>query len=220
MNEEQLEDLSKSLSSRAKRARRSAWFSSMLIVTTVFSIITFFYGSGLSNRYELLNIQYELAKQREILAEEVRRTATAQSGGGEKVNTELEAKKLDLELKKAELELKRTELEQASDESLRTTTAITESVTKVGAVLISLYLVQILLGLMRYHFKLADHIETMSEAVKLAKDDVEKLEKISNVIGVSHIDFGKAPQSPIDKLAELVKDLGNQVASIKNAPNK
>jgi hypothetical protein len=208
MNEEQLKELSESLANRAKRSRRSAWFSAGLIVLTVFLIITFFYAGALlgtnRGRYEVFN-----------------KSQSGEIGSSyTDLPPEIASKRLDLELKKAEIELKRSELEKASEEASILTATITESVTKIGAVLISIYLVQILLGLMRYHFKLADHIETMSEAVKIAHDDVDKLEKITGVIGVAHIDFGKSPQSPIDKITNLVKDLGNQVASIRNKLNK
>lgn len=211
MNEEQLSDLSKSLASRAKRARRSAWYSAVLIIITVFSMITFFYGSGLYDRFALAELKYRLSDLSE--------SSVKESPNNEAIPTELLAEKLKLDLAKAELDLKRAELDKAAEESSRLSSTITNSVTKVGAVLIAIYLVQILLGLMRYHFKLADHIETMSEALKISNDDIDKLEKITAVIGVAHIDFGKSPQTPVDKLAEIIKDLSGHVASLKKSSN-
>jgi uncharacterized membrane-anchored protein YhcB (DUF1043 family) len=189
---------------RAIRARRSAWISVLLIVLTVFIMINFFYGNNPIGRIQVLD---EIALPLNLV---------------QNVPEETEAIKImtiELQLKKAELDVKRTELNKTSEESSRMTRAITESFTKVGAVIISIYLIQILLSLMRYHFKLADHFETVSESMKITTSDVDKLEKIMSVIGVGHIEFGKAPETPANKLLDIAKELSKNVRDIKIKPN-
>jgi hypothetical protein len=213
MNKKQLNDLSESLGSRARRARRSAWYSAALIIITVFAMIVFFYGVRAVDRYMYADIGFKLsdtAKFNLVTLAKQKEDRTAPTE-----DPKLTEKKLDLELKKAELDLRRAELNKGAEESSRMLSVITDSATKIGAVLISIYLIQILLGLMRYHFKLADHLATISDALKISNDDIDKLIKMTEAIGVAHIDFGKNPQTPIDKLTEIIKGVAGQVESLK-----
>ena len=207
MNDEELLALSASLTKRSSRARRSACVATIMIILTVFVMIFFFYGNSITSRYVLSEIS-SLKSQNDELISVVRKDEPEN----------IVKMRLELEKSKAELDLKLVEIEKASEEASRNARTITDSVTKIGAVLIAIYLVQILLSLMRYHFKLADHIETISESLKISKGDLEKLERANVVIGVSHIDFGKSPQTPIDKITEVIKELGDKVAKL--SPNK
>lgn len=174
-----------SLRMRSRKARRTAWFSVSLIITTVFLMIAFFY-LGEFSRVSLgsLGIQFE------------------------NYNPVKEPKDVSPDLRKLELEI---ELEKArwvkdATESMKLIKTIAESVAKVGAVFIAIYLVQILFSLTRYHFRIADHLEGASDILNLAGDDHEKMQNLMLVLATTHIDFGKAPTAPVDKLLDTIKE--------------
>ncbi len=207
-------EIHETLEKRSRSARRSAWFSVMLIVTTVFFMIFFFYAgsNSLLLSYELSSIKNELeVKQRDVEASIKNLNASEDP----KVFESLEKLRLELDLKRSELDLEKTKFEQSSADARRMASTITESVTKIGAVLIALYMVQILLSLTRYHFRLADHLAIVSVAIKHSDSDIEKIEQFMTAVGTNHIDFGKAPVTPIDKLLELVRELPDKIATNK-----
>jgi predicted PurR-regulated permease PerM len=208
-------EIHESLSKRAGSARRSAWFSVSLIVSTVFAMIFFFYigGSGgvFSFYPEFAQIEAKINESAEILKESARNQPDLDPAAV----ADLEKMKLELQLKQSELDLKRTELEQSSADARRLASTITDSVTKIGAVLIALYMVQILLSLTRYHFRLADHLTIVAESFKYADSDTDKLKDILNVISIDHIDFGKSPTTPMENIIELIKDLPEKIATNK-----
>ena len=127
---------------------------------------------------------------------------------------DLEETKLDLE--RTKLDLERTKFEQSSEDVKRITSIITEFITKIGTVIIALYMVQILLGLTRYHFRLADHLAIAAVAIKHSDSDIEKIEQFIAAVGTNHIDFGKAPTTPINRLMETIKELPDKIATTKS----
>jgi len=90
-------------------------------------------------------------------------------------------------------------------ESNRPTTAladqvlssITGSVVRVGAVLIGIYLIQIMVTFARYYYKFAEHLSMAAALINLSKGKVADLKTLSPLLLPSTIDFGKAPSSPI-----------------------
>lgn len=208
-------EIYESLSRRAKSARRAAWFSVSLIVTTVFTMIFFFYigsGSGGFLFYpEFSSIEAKISESAKLLEENVKANNALEPSD----LADLEKMKLELQLKQSELDLKRTELEQSSADARRIASTITDSVTKVGAVLIALYMVQILLSLTRYHFRLADHLTIVAESIKHSESDTGKLKELIELIGINHIDFGKVPGTPMENIIELIKELPERIATNK-----
>lgn len=177
-----------SIRARSRLARRTAWFSVSLIIITVFLMISFFYLGDLT-RAAFFEVRLNPASQIGLSAEKDSKTI------------EPELRKLELEV-----ELKKAELQKSALESTTMTETIAESVAKIGAVFIAIYLVQILLSLTRYHFRIADHLEVASDILNLAGGDHEKLKDLMLVLATTHIDFGKAPTTPVDKVLDTVKD--------------
>lgn len=208
MDDNQLSTISISLKKRANQARRSAWISAILIFLTVFLIVTLFYGGSLIYKSKYDQLRYDIYKIKEQITKNVASNNEESSSGN-----------MELQIKKAELELKMAEQNLASRESFGLTFTITESVTKIGSIVISLYLIQILFNLMRYHFKVADHYEVVSEAIKIAQDDIDKLKSVISLISVGHIDFGKTPHSPVETIAEIVNGLSKQISDIPTKIN-
>ncbi|ELB2899456.1 hypothetical protein QNE73_004530 [Vibrio alginolyticus] len=206
MDDKELQELSSLLRRRAFRARVAAWVSTVLIIGTVSYMIQFFYGDSVKLR--------DLKEQISHISGGSFTKADSKNDSDDSEAVKLAM--LELELKRAEIDIKRAEIDRSSEEASRYANTITDSFTKVGAVIISVYLVQIMLSVMRYHFRLADHIDTVLESLIISKGDLEKLERTSNIIGVSHIDFGKAPQTPTDKVTQVLKELGDKISKTEN----
>jgi hypothetical protein len=113
-----------------------------------------------------------------------------------------EIKKLRLEL-----ELKKTQLEYENIQNSGVIYTVSGAVARIGAVLIALYLVQILLGLTRYHLRLADHLEACAHGLRFCPEDPMKITMLVPVLSAAHIDFGKAPSTPIEKVLDVVKEV-------------
>lgn len=176
--------ISASLRNRAKNARIAAWMSLVLILFTVFSLIYFFFlftsGRSAGTPLEISSIS-EVPKV------------------DERENPDIAKRRLEIELRKVELSL----IEQ---KNAGITSIATSAIARIGAVLIGLYLVQILLGLTRYHFRLADHLLISAEALEACENDPDKLRVLMGVISTNYIDFGKVPSTPVEKVLDVVKE--------------
>ena len=59
----------------------------------------------------------------------------------------------------------------------------------------------------RFNTKLAEHYDAIANALSLARDDVDELERFVNILSPSGIDFGKPPSYPTEEVLSLVKGL-------------
>ena len=97
------------------------------------------------------------------------------------------------------------------DETLR---AILSSLsTRVGAVLLIVFLVQILAGLYRYSARMAAHHESQADVLSFG-DAVKPAEAIE-VLSKTHVDFGKTPVAPTSQIKEIVT---STIEALKSKP--
>ena len=83
---------------------------------------------------------------------------------------------------------------------------IATSITRVGAVLLSVFMMQILLGFFRYFIRLTNYYGAKVVAVKsLSEGDLGTLAEIIKSVSSENINFGKEPQMPFNKVFELLK---------------
>lgn len=175
------------LRTRSRRSRQIAWILVGLIIGTVFSLVLFFFGAISYISYSPFGVSN---------IREVEELKAAQ----EKESDEIKKMRLELELRKAQLEQ-----ENARNSGLIFT--ISSAVARIGAVLIALYLVQILLSLTRYHLRLADHLEACAHGLRFCPEDPLKITALVPVLSAAHVDFGKAPSTPIEKVLDVVKEV-------------
>ncbi len=75
-------------------------------------------------------------------------------------------------------------------------------VIRIGAVLIGIFLIQIMVGFTRYYYRVADHFRMCSMSIKLSAGRLSELKEVIPLLIPSRIEFGKMPTSPIEKMAE------------------
>ena len=82
--------------------------------------------------------------------------------------------------------------------------------TRIGAIILSIYLLQFLAHFTRYGFLIADHLDAMADAIELADGNFERVNLLVEALSPRHIGFGKAPASPNEKVLDTVKTLASK----------
>src|SRR5215471_5600363 len=84
------------------------------------------------------------------------------------------------------------------------------AITRVGVVLIIIYLVQILMGLYRYNMRLATYYNAKRDVLTLWDGTPASLKRLDDIVGPPKFDFGKEPKHPLE---DLLKALGSKIGS-------
>lgn len=84
---------------------------------------------------------------------------------------------------------------------------------RIGAVLLAMYLIQILVSFTKYNFRMADHLDATAEAFEIAKLDDNLLSKALDMLAAQYIGFAKTPPSPSDKGIEIVREAISKIPS-------
>ena len=90
--------------------------------------------------------------------------------------------------------------------------------TRVGALLILVFLVQILINLYRYNIRLAAYYDARADALEIFAagtfEGISMMELV-RILSPEEVDFGKAPQSPVQHAVDLAREI---IARNKTAP--
>jgi hypothetical protein len=91
-------------------------------------------------------------------------------------------------------------------------TLVSAIATRVGSIILLLFLVRILVPLYRYNIRLAFFYDARADAldwIRLSNNegDEELFEKLTHHLSPDSIDFGKAPASPTQELLDFVRGL-------------
>jgi hypothetical protein len=79
------------------------------------------------------------------------------------------------------------------------------AVVRIGAVLVGIFVIQILTGFCRYYFRLAEHLSACAEVVLLGNGNSKTMTELASVL-LPQFDFGKLPSSPVQKIVESSMD--------------
>ncbi|MCB9928453.1 MAG: hypothetical protein H6844_03430 [Alphaproteobacteria bacterium] len=98
----------------------------------------------------------------------------------------------------------------ASEETSNVNLLIASGITRFGILFIMLFIVQILVNLYRYSMRMSAYYLSQADALLLAEDGGDALLKVVPALSPQNVDFGKAPQTPmqnLEKLAEIAAKL-------------
>ena len=90
------------------------------------------------------------------------------------------------------------------------------AITRVGVVLIIVFLVQILMGLYRYNTRLITFYASRKDIVNLWNGNLADLPKLTLTFNSPRVDFGKEPKHPLE---EIIRAIGEKMPG-KNAVKK
>lgn len=116
--------------------------------------------------------------------------------GDQKVNLSLYFDYLKLNASIQEVQLSKIRAESL-------TRTIISAFTKIGAVLIALYLVRILQNLMRYHYRLADSLISAVNALSASSGNIEECERYQKIFSGPELE--PAANSASDDLVEVFR---------------
>ncbi len=98
-----------------------------------------------------------------------------------------------------------TEMERGQAESVPQ--VVSTAITRVGAGLLLVFLVQILVISYRYSIRLATYLESRADALELtAEGGEEVLERLEAVLALQTLDFGRTPPTPSQHSLQLFRD--------------
>jgi hypothetical protein len=82
---------------------------------------------------------------------------------------------------------------------------IASGITRFGILFIMLFIVQILVNLYRYTMRMSAYYLSQADAMLLAEDGGDGLLKVVPVLSPQDVDFGKAPQTPVQNLEKMLE---------------
>jgi hypothetical protein len=92
---------------------------------------------------------------------------------------------------------------------------IASSILRIGSVFLAIFLVQILVNLTKYNFRIADHLDITADAVELCLLDDHFLKTASTLMSLQHIDFTKGPAPPTDQAMKVIKEAISRIPNGK-----
>jgi hypothetical protein len=84
----------------------------------------------------------------------------------------------------------------------------------IGAVLIAIFLIQIMVVLARYYYRVSDHFAMSAAVVQLTGGKLSEIKVLIPLLLPSKIDFSKTPTSPVETV------LGEAFGTIKELSKK
>ena len=88
------------------------------------------------------------------------------------------------------------------------------AIVRVGSVLVAIFLIQILIGLARYYYRIAEHLSARADIVRLGRGDARIIKELAPIL-LPSVEFGKMPASPVqavaDKAMDTIKDLAKKI---------
>lgn len=91
---------------------------------------------------------------------------------------------------------------------------VATAITRVGVVLIIVFLVQILMGLYRYNTKLIAYYSSRRDLLTLWDGEQKALASLDQVLAPPQIDFGKEPKHPLEDVIRAVGGRLNHEAQV------
>jgi hypothetical protein len=205
---------------RSVRLRRTAFISILLIVVALIGGLTLFYLAADISDPSLFRVLDSSVEERAVAERRLdvtsdylrRRITLAPSVRGDELER-IERVAAGLHRDAVQLAASDRAVREAlaamrgEDQTRRMISTIT---TRVGAVLILVFLVQILVALYRYSTRLANYYDARTDALELAVSDgggidENRLANMANIIAPERIEFGKEPKTPMDQALEVAR---------------
>lgn len=80
--------------------------------------------------------------------------------------------------------------------------------TRIGSLLVLVFLVQILVNLYRYNIRLASYFDARADVFEIVSSgEGESVETLVRVLSPENLDFGKMPDSPSQQAVELAREI-------------
>jgi hypothetical protein len=75
---------------------------------------------------------------------------------------------------------------------------ISSSIIRIGAVLVGIFIIQIMVTFARYYFRMAEHLSMASALIKLSRGKISKFKVMASLLLPTKLDFGAPPKAPTE----------------------
>lgn len=90
---------------------------------------------------------------------------------------------------------------------------LTSAILRLGAVLLAVFVIQLLFSLVRYRVKLSEDLENRADMIELCFDNKNNLELVRAVASMQSTDIGVMPDHPYGKFADAIKEIAGKLPS-------
>ena len=190
---------------RARKLRRNSVFTLLLILI---AIGAGFYLFAFAERVVSLSIgsagiKFHPETKQAPLSNLIPKASIDSS---EKIMTKID--NLNRQMKNIHSEISQMRTEQKSSKDTGFNEVISSLATRIGAVFLLIFLVQILVTMYRYQVRLSAYYDARADAIELSgRSDVDSLERIISALSPERIDFGKTPKSPMENSVDLAREV-------------
>jgi hypothetical protein len=91
-------------------------------------------------------------------------------------------------------------------------TIVARLIERIGAVVVGIFIIQVMLGFVRYYFRLADHLSMVANLLRLTEGKLDNIAALGEVFRPA-IDFGRIPRSPFEHAFSSVADTLKEVVA-------
>ena len=95
--------------------------------------------------------------------------------------------------------------QNANQDSAIDINTIGNIILRLGAVLLAIFIIQIIIGFARYRFKISEFHSANADALILSKGEIDKLIQLSDTLSPKVV-FSDMPTEPSSKIIELLKE--------------
>jgi hypothetical protein len=164
-------------------------------------LVFFVYAGSIASidREATIRLEYEIEKQRF----ELRR-----QGYGYEPNREvsrLEDRIRSLEENQAQLKADTSPVVKSAADQRFTQQLVTTTTTRIGSIIILLFLVQILVTLYRYNVRAAAFYDGRADALLLIQGKDAELGRLVDLFTPTSVDFGRMPSTPLHAVLDVAK---------------
>jgi hypothetical protein len=97
-------------------------------------------------------------------------------------------------------------LREKSTQAVLTINTIGSAILRIGSVILAVYVIQVMIHLTRYNFRIADHVSALADALVISNGDPKSIAALVNIFAPRHIGFGAPPATAPDKLADFITE--------------
>jgi hypothetical protein len=108
----------------------------------------------------------------------------------------------EIKVTENQMEALTSTLTRSSDLLATALSNISSAIIRIGAVLVGIFLIQLMVGFVRYYYRLANHLLITSAMVRLSAGNILALKEIAPLLLPTGIDFGKMPVSPVERVLD------------------
>lgn len=201
-----------SLRKRARNLRRASWVTLFFtFVSIAFGLYVFTTAGAITQRdtfaARLEEEQYYSKEYDRRTLDKIYKLLSESNDSNTPILLD-EIKKIETQMddnsKRLEEQLRRRQSESAPNQQLLF--FLSTTATRLGSVLLLIFLVQILLSVYRYSIRLVSYYEARADALLLYDgSNAEQLQTLVAVLAAERIEFGKSPSTPVEQAAELLK---------------